>query len=185
MSDWYKSLPDLWAHAWQLLGRGSADNKHAFHTFPLATVAPDGTPQARMVVLRGASASAGTLTVQTDRASAKIDELQANPAATFLFWDRKSSLQVRARCTVTILTGDAVEDDWQALSEGAATNYGGQPPPATPMADPTAYRETAERERFAVLRGHVESADILHLGDLHRRALFSRDDGFAGTWLAP
>ena len=185
MSDWFTTLPGLWTQAWQLLGRGTADNRHAFHTFGLSTVAPDGTPRARMVVLRGASQSEGSLTVQTDATSAKIAELSDNPAAALLFWDRKSGLQIRARARVTVLTGEAVQQDWDALSDGAALNYGGRPTPGTPIDDPHDYEETAERARLAVLRAEVLQADILHLGQMHRRAVYDRADGFAGTWLAP
>ena len=138
-----------------------------------------------MVVLRGASRPDATLEVHTDRASHKVDELQADPTATLVFWDAAQSLQIRARVAVDILTGAEVEERWQSLSDAAARNYGGTPPPSTPMNSAQDYVETVERDRFAVLIGHVTSMDVVHLRPLHRRALFEAKDGFAGMWLAP
>ncbi|WP_375261514.1 pyridoxamine 5'-phosphate oxidase family protein [Palleronia sp.] len=185
MSDWFETLDGLRDRTWQLLGDGAADPGSALHTASLATKGLGGAAEARMVVLRGASASEATLEVHTDRASRKVSELEADPKGTLLFWDALHALQIRARVEVEILTGAAVEDRWQSLSDEARKNYGGHPPPSTPVPAAEDYRETTERDRFCVLIGHVTSLDAVHLGQLHRRALFEAKDGFAGMWLAP
>lgn len=185
MSDWFETLDGLHDRVWSLLEQGASDPESPLHTAALATKGLGGAAEARMVVLRGAAVDAATLEVHTDRASRKVDELQADLKATLLFWDAGNSLQIRARIEVAVLTGPEVEDRWAGLSENAARNYGGQPPPSTPMTSADDYSETVERDRFAVLVGHVTSFDVVHLGDLHRRALFEAKDGFAGMWLAP
>ena len=185
MSEWFETLEGIREKAWHLLGQGAEDSRSAMHLAALATVGLGGGGEARRGVLLGARAADGTLEVQTDRASRKVDELQGTPLATLLFWDQETSVQIRARVRIDVLTGDAVEDRWQKLPDAARVNYGGQPAPSTPLDDPARYRETAERDRFAVLLGEVSSLDIVHLGDVHRRALFERKDGFAGMWLAP
>lgn len=185
MSDWFETLDGLREKTWQLLGRGASDPNSALHTAALATKGLGGAAEARMVVLRGASASEATLEIHTDRASRKVGELQADPKATLLFWDAANALQIRARVDVEILTGPKVEDRWQTLPSEARKNYGGHPAPSTPMPAAEEYEETVERDRFAVLICHVTSIDVVHLGRMHRRALFEAKDGFAGMWLAP
>ncbi|SFH21295.1 Pyridoxamine 5'-phosphate oxidase [Palleronia marisminoris] len=185
MSDWFETLGGLRGQVWRMLSQGACDPDSALHTAALATTGLGGAAEARMVVLRGASPSDASLEVHTDRASRKVDELQAKPKATLLFWDPVQSLQIRARVDVEILTGPALDNRWNALAEPAARNYGGRPPPSTPMTSAHDYEETTERDRFAVLVGHVTSMDVVHLGKMHRRALFESKDGFAGMWLAP
>lgn len=185
MSDWFETLDGLRNTTWQMLESGASDSESVLHTATLATMGLGGAAEARTVVLRGASAADATLELHTDRASRKVDELQANPKATLVFWDAGHSLQIRARVSVDILTGAQVEDRWRGLSDTAAKNYGGTPPPSTPMPAAEDYQETVERDRFAVLFCRVSSMDVVHLGRLHRRALYEAKDGFAGMWLAP
>lgn len=185
MSDWFETLEGLRDKTWQMLDQGASDPDSALHTAALATKGLGGAAEARMVVLRGCSASGATLEIHTDRASRKVDELQADPKATLLFWDATNALQIRARVEVEILTGPEVEDRWQSLSGEARKNYGGRPAPSSPMPAAETYEETVERDRFAVLICRVTSLDVVHLGQMHRRALFEAKDGFAGMWLAP
>lgn len=185
MSDWFETLDGLHSRVWEMLDEGADDPQSAFHTAALATRGLGGAAEARMVVLRGASAADATLEIHTDRASRKVDELQASPKATLLFWDPAQSLQIRARVDVESLTGPALDDRWNALSKAAARNYGGDPPPSTPMNSAHDYVEIVERDRFAVLVSHITSLDAVHLGQTHRRALFEAKHGFAGMWLAP
>ncbi len=183
MTEWFETLDGLSARAWEHLERAGAGSNGAMRLFSLSTTGLGGAAEARMMVLRGADRDAWRLEAQTDRASRKVDELQATPLATLLFWHGPDSLQVRARARVTVRTGRVVEAEWEAVPEDARHNYGGQPPPSTPMGAAGEYEETAERQRFAILSAEVTSLDILHLGDLHRRALFepARDP----RWLAP
>ncbi len=184
MTDWTTTLAGLGDRAWRHLEAGAAEPDHPFRTPCLATTGLGGGAEARMVVLRGAEERASRLEIHTDRASRKVDEIASTPLATLLFWAPRDLLQVRARCRVEVLVGDAVQAAWDAIPDNARRNYGGRPPPSTPMARDTDYAETSERDRFAVLAAEVTSLDILHLGATHRRALFEAGDA-PGRWLAP
>lgn len=186
MSEWFETLEGLRERVWQRLGRGVADRRAPARHPTLATVGTDGAPEARTVVLRGAVQSAGTVTIYTDAASAKVAELARDPRAALHVWEPKDRLQIRLALTVSVRTGAALDPLWEALSPGARRAYGGQPAPGLPIDDPVSgYAETRERARFAVMEGRVERIEALHLGDWHRRAAFARDDGFAGGWIAP
>ncbi len=183
MSEWFETLDGLADRAWSHLHRAAERSDAPMRLFSLSTTGLGGAAEARMMVLRGADRAGWTLRAQTDRASRKVDELQATPLATLLFWHGEDSLQIRARARVSVLTGRPVEAEWESLAEGARRNYGGQPPPSTPMARAEEYDETAERQRFAVLSAAVTSLEVLHLGEMHRRALYARDRD--PHWLAP
>lgn len=185
MSEWFEHLDGLRDGGWDLLDRGASDPDSALHLAGLASIGLGGAAEARTVVLRGADRAAATLETHADRASHKVNELRANPLATFVFWDPGHSLQIRARVRMEVLTGAEAGDLWDNLSEGARRAYGGAPPPSTPMVSATDYTETTARDRMAILRGHVTAMDLLHLGALHRRALYEDHDGFKGMWLAP
>ncbi len=184
MTDWTASLAGLHDRAWRLLEAGAAEPDHAFRTPCLATTGLGGGAEARMVVLRGAERNATRLEIHTDRASRKVDEIAATPLATLLFWTPEDLLQVRARCHIKVRTGDPVQATWDAIPEEARRNYGGRPPPSTPLARDTDYAKSPERDRFAILAAEVSSLEILHLGAFHRRAIFT-GGADAGTWLAP
>jgi hypothetical protein len=95
-------------------------------------------------------------------------------------------LQLRLRATAAILTGEAVADIWRAVPEEARTNYGGAPPPGTPLDDPSEHEPRIEPARFAVVRCTLGEIETLHLGsDRHRRARFRADEDWQGVWLAP
>ena len=78
---WACDLSQLYAEVWARLTRGVHD-RHAPARHPtLATVTPEGRPQARTVVLRAADKAAGTLDIHTDLRSAKVGDLRVTPFA--------------------------------------------------------------------------------------------------------
>ena len=81
--------------------------------------------------------------------------------------------------------GKAVADLWDQLSDGARLAYGSDPAPGQPLPDALAYREVPDPDAFVVLDLAVEEMDVLYLGPQHRRARFTRADGWAGGWCAP
>jgi pyridoxamine 5'-phosphate oxidase len=74
---------------------------------------------------------------------------------------------------------------WARVPDPSRQSYGVTPPPGTPIADALAYAKTPDPASFAVLRLTVQEADLLHLGDVHRRAKFTRTGAWAGQWIAP
>ncbi|MEJ6815262.1 MAG: pyridoxamine 5'-phosphate oxidase family protein [Octadecabacter sp.] len=178
-------LPAFLDEAWRHLTRGVADSRSPARYPTIATVAPDGTPEARTVALRAASRSQSVLEVHTDIATSKVMALQHNPKAAFHIWLPRADLQIRITVAVDIRTGTDIDQQWERIPEGSRVSYGTQPKPGTPISDVYAYEKPSERDRFAVLTCNVLTIDLLQLGDRHRRAAFMRENEWAGSWLAP
>ncbi|MBC7735913.1 MAG: pyridoxamine 5'-phosphate oxidase family protein [Candidatus Saccharibacteria bacterium] len=182
---WAGDLSQLHAEVWLRLTRGVHD-RHAPARHPtLATVTPDGRPQARTVVLRAANKLAGTLDIHTDLRSAKVQDLRATPFAALHVWDASAHLQLRLEAQVTLLTSQDVVAIWAAVPEASKLSYGGTPAPGKPIAQALAYTKAPDPACFAVLRLSLLTIDMLHLGPDHRRARFDRTSEWAGEWLAP
>lgn len=183
---WAAGLDSLHAHIWTRLSRGVHDRRAPARHPTLATVDATGRPQARTVVLRGADAAAGTLSLYTDRHSAKVAELRANPLAALHVWDAAAHLQIRIEAEVAIETGPGVADVWASVPEPSRYAYSSTATPGRPIPEALAYTKTPDPAAFARLRLTVSAIDALHLGrDHHRRARFERADGWAGQWLVP
>lgn len=162
--------------AWRHLQRGVADSRAPARYPTFATVAADGTPEARTVALRGASRSLSTLEVHTDIATAK---------AAFLVWLPRANLQIRVTTTVDIQTGSAVDEQWDRIPAASRVSYGTEPTPGTVISDVYAYEKPSKRERFAVLHCNMLFINLVQLGERHRRAGYSCKNGWMGEWLAP
>lgn len=171
--------------AWDLLIRGVHDKRAPARHPTIATVAEDGRPEMRTVVLRGADRTAATVEVHSDTRTAKVRELVAHPHAALHVWSARHHLQLRLALRVEILTGEAIADRWEKVPPGARVAYGTEPAPGSPIDTSLDYAKPADPARFAALVGHVTEIDVLHLGQDHRRALFAAQTDWRGTWLAP
>lgn len=179
------NLADFLDLGWQRLTRGVAD-RHAAARHPIfATVSPNGQPEARTVVLRGASRADGTLEVHTDGGSDKVKSLRASPRAQLMVWDEKAKLQIRLSTRVTIHQGEDVADRWKNVPDGSRIAYGASPNPGTLIPNAHAYTKLASCAWFTVLTCHVESIELMQLIDPHRRAVFKANDGWVGEWRVP
>lgn len=187
---WAATLDSLHAQIWTRLTRGVHDRRAPARHPTLATVDASGKPQARSVVLRAADAAAGTLSLYTDRHSAKVSELTANPSAALHIWDSVAHLQIRIEASATVLTAATADADiahlWARIPEPSRYAYSSTATPGQPIPEALAYTKTPDASAFALLRLTVSAIDALHLGrDQHRRARFTRADGWAGQWLVP
>ena len=182
---WAKELSTLHEHAWHRLTRGVHD-RHAPARHPtLATVSAEGLPQARTVVLRRADRTSARLEIHTNLFSPKVAELKATPVAALHVWDSGSRLQIRLQADVDIAHGDDVADAWSRVPEPSRTAYSRSAVPGSLIPQSLAYQSTPDAAAFAVVNLHIRSMDLLHLGPQHRRALFVRDSGWEGHWVAP
>jgi pyridoxamine 5'-phosphate oxidase len=182
---WACDLSRLYAEVRLRLTRGVHDG-HASARHPtLATVTPEGRPQARTVVLRAADKSAGTLDIHTDLLSAKVGDLRATPFAALHVRDTSAHLQLRLEAHVTILIGQDVAAIWKSVPATSRLSYGSVPAPGQPIAQALDYTKVSDAGSFVVLRLQLLTVDALHLGQNHRRARFDRHNEWAGAWLAP
>ena len=172
-------------YAWRHLTQGVADGRSPARYPTFATVAADGTPEARTVALRGAFRSLSTLEVHTDIATAKVVALKHSPKAAFLFWLPRANLQIRITTTVDIQMGSAVDRQWDRIPVASRVSYGTEPTPGTGISDAYAYEKPSERERFGVLTCNMLSIDLVQLGERHRRAGYSCENDWVGEWLSP
>ena len=178
-------LKAFWDLAWQHLMRGAADSRHPARYPTFATVSPDGWPEARTVALRAASQAEARLEVHTDTETAKVRALQATPRAALHVWIPKADLQIRVQARVEMITGPDADAAWDRVPEASRVSYGTQPVPGAEIPQVYAYQKPPDRKRFVVLTCRAEAVDLVELGAQHRRAGYSRADGFKGVWLAP
>ena len=185
LHSWASDLTELHAQIWARLVRGVGDRRAPTRHPTLATVTPDGRPQARTVVLRAADKHAGSLAVHTDLHASKVRDVRFAPRAALHVWDASAHLQIRLDAQVTILTGQDVAAIWAGMSEPSRRSYGTSPAPGQPIAGALDYHRAADPASFAVLSLSVQTIDVLHLGPNHRRARFDRGTNWEGVWLCP
>ncbi|MEM9794881.1 MAG: pyridoxamine 5'-phosphate oxidase family protein [Pseudomonadota bacterium] len=182
MSDPFLDLADLLDHVWMRLGRAVADRSDPMRLVVLATSGPDGA-DARTVALRRADRAAGEIEVHSDRRTAKIGALEADPRGAILLWDPEVQLQIRLKADFEIIHADPLR--WDRVPQSARANYGTDPAPGTPLREPGSVRRTPDRSRFAALIGRIRGIDVVSLAHIpHRRAQFDGPEG-PGLWVAP
>ncbi|WP_394180125.1 pyridoxamine 5'-phosphate oxidase family protein [Yoonia maritima] len=185
MSEWYETLDGLHARAWETLRLGVCNQQHPARLPNFATVSPDGWPEARTVVLRSAEAASGEVSLHTDLFSGKVQSLRANPKASLHIWDSEQALQLRMKAEVSITSGADTRQLWDRIPDHAQQSYGVTPPPGARIDAALDYVKEPDPDTFAVLTCRISQIDVVHLGDDHRRALFSRASNWAGQWLSP
>lgn len=163
----------------------AADRRgHPWRTPSLATVSPDGLPDARTVVLREVDPDQERLIFFTDARSPKVGQLKTQPRAVLVMWSAELGWQLRIQidCQVEV-SGLAVSSRWARLrSTPAAQDYLAPLPPGSPTDAPPS--GLAAREHFAVVQAQVLEMDWLELGASgHRRARLTA--GQPPVWLQP
>jgi hypothetical protein len=183
------TLAESLASAWALLVRAAADPRHPCRIVQLATAGRDGAPRLRSVILRGVDPAARVLRLHTDRRSAKVAEIAAEPRVALLAWDPRARMQLRLAGAAAVLTAGPVwRAAWEATPVGSRVDYAQADPPGTlaavPPGEPT---HPQPMQNFAVILLTVDRLDWLRLArGAHRRAGFTWDGGAAqGSWLVP
>ncbi|MEL6360942.1 MAG: pyridoxamine 5'-phosphate oxidase family protein [Pseudomonadota bacterium] len=189
------TLDEIEADIWSVLARATHDRHSGFRWVSLASVSENGGPQVRTLVLRRVCKATQQFTMFTDSRSQKVAELTANSAASLLFFDRKSMVQIRASGDATV---DQASDRWReersSLSEASLSDYRSVQSPGTPIAVPN---QAATEDKsidltdlglhFAMIVFQVRTIDWLSLSRTgHRRAVFRYiDDARTAGWLTP
>ncbi len=177
------SLPAIEAALWQELQRATHDRHHEWRAPVLASVAADGSADARSVVLREVLPAQRRLVFYTDDRSPKLAQLRLEPRATLVCWSRRLGWQLRLRAHCRPLDdAQALAARWQRVADspGAADYLALRAPGADLSGDAGAGTEP----HFAVVEAEVVAIDWLELHRAgHRRAAF---DGVSnGRWLQP
>lgn len=156
------SVDGLSAHILQRLTRSAQERAGAWRTPVLSTVACDGAPAARTVVVRAVDTPARRLEIFTDSGSAKVAEILSDPRVALTFWDADAQEQLRLTGTAQRVTDTArVDARWHAIGPAGHALYGDGP-------------ATDRRARFAVLDVTWQTWDWLWIGGVpHRRARFT------------
>lgn len=197
-ADFYDDLDATLAQAWRLLVRGAADRRSGFHTVQLASVAPDGAPRVRTLVLRGADPATRGLRLHTDARAGKCADIAGEPRVEVCAYDARAKIQLRLRGRAALLReGALVEAAWAATGAGSRVCYRAEVAPGSPIAEPAlgdpgaAARAPddpeAGRAAFSALVIAVERLEWLYLAARgHRRAAFTWDGTvWSGQWLGP
>jgi pyridoxamine 5'-phosphate oxidase len=94
-------LADIWAR----MVDGAGNRRSAFHTPVVASVDAHGTPQQRVMVMRGASAENRELRFHTDVRTPKVHQIGDHGAVSILGYDAAAKIQIRAWGTGRIDAG--------------------------------------------------------------------------------
>lgn len=189
------ALTCVLTEAWKLIQMGVTDRNSAFHLPTIATVASDGAPSLRTVVMREVDAERRILRFHTDNRSPKIQELIWEPRLALHAYDPSVQTQLRfAGCSSIHHLDDVARAAWEASAPMSRLCY--TAPDATGVslpAPPVAPRmgdvcEGDGFENFCAVVLTVERMEWLYLvASGHQRAVFQWDASGAchAEWIAP
>ena len=191
----YKALPD---ETWTRLVKAADDPTDPMRLFLLATIARDGSPDARLMVLRGVDRRLGKIWFYADRRSEKVAQLHEHPALCAVAYDRPNGVQLRLRGNATIHECDRqATKHWNQMGMGVRALYDAPDAPGVPLRQPDprvmgvkqAIHGDAEedaRRNFAVIEALVQSIEWLQVQeDDQRRAIMHATTGWAVQPIAP
>ena len=168
---------DIRQRIWVELQRATHDRHHEWRTPVIATVGADGLPGARTVVLRHADVKSASLAFYTDSRSPKVTEMTTAPHASFVFWSKRLSWQLRVQAHMTVQTsGPQVDEVWERVRQSpAASDYLAAAAPGALLADVSASNAPAGlQHHLAIVTAQVLTIDWLELARAgHRRAMLT------------
>jgi len=181
--------------SWQLLKEGVYSAKSPLHTPSLATIGEHG-PSLRTVVLRYCDQEQRMLACHGDIRSAKVREAEADPRASWLFYDRERKLQLRLAGQLSIHVDDDFADSrWDETTDSGRACYNTSRSPGQCVPQPAGAPsricnekdEQVARSHFAVIACKIEFLDWLVLSARgHHRAQFHwRACEWQASWVLP
>ena len=194
-------LPALEKDCWLRLFNASLHYKDPLHNPVVANVGAKGINQ-RTVVLRKVDTEKKQLSFHTDTRSGKWQELQIDPAVSWLFYNPAGRMQIRLGGVASLHHDDNIANTaWQNstmssrkiyLGENGPSSIAESPvsglPAAFESANPTAAESEAGRKNFGIVTTQINWMEWLWLNSKgHRRASFTydSDNRFDATWLVP
>ncbi|MBE7211271.1 MAG: pyridoxamine 5'-phosphate oxidase family protein [Gluconacetobacter diazotrophicus] len=151
------------------LERALVERGNDMRNVQLASLAADGGPELRTLVLRGFTREPAEAELHSDARAGKVEEIARDGRVALLAWSAEARLQLRFSGTARLHRNDPVaRARWDSLSEGGRRPYGFRARPGTPIADPRDQPHLAEEqrfERFAVILVALDTVDALRLGE--------------------
>ena len=181
--------------AWTLIEEGVTNRNSSFHTPTLASIAGNGYPSVRTMVLRGVNIPKRFIEFHTDRRSPKYTELSKYPESSVHFYDPSSKTQITLRTTATLHYDDSLSAKAWASSKPSSklcyttANGPGANVDAPPVAPSNADAiETSGYDNFCLVQADIQKLEWLRLFAAgHRRAIFTWPDQGKekAEWIAP
>ncbi|MEM1326374.1 MAG: pyridoxamine 5'-phosphate oxidase family protein [Bacteroidota bacterium] len=180
-----ETLDQILRQSWNLLFRGAVQARHPYHT-PILVSTDGKNVHGRTVVLRKTIVEERQLWVYTDIRSDKISDFRQQPQASFVFWDKGKSIQLRTQATVDIHHQDDMSQNiWQNIPPKNRRDYVTLSAPGQPIKNPDEAlpadwesKTAAAADNFALLIFTVHHIDYLHLSrEEHTRASFVWKNG--------
>lgn len=181
---------------WDSLASAGVDPGHPFR-FPCLANIREQRPCQRLVVLRGAEATEGTLWCHTDIRSPKIKQLAASAETSWLFWDPETRTQLTAVGPVTLHQEDEfAERVWGCSEPRQRLSLADERAPGDELSAPpddltdswddlSEQQRSIARSRFVVLSCAVQRLDATVLSPgRNLRISFDRapDDAWRAVW---
>lgn len=182
--------PTVLHPVWDALDAATS-RRTAFTLAALATVAGDGAPRVRSVILRDWDRDRAVLAFATDARSAKVRDLRADPRVALVLWDDGAQVQVRLGGRATVVADPAERRRrWEGLGERTRRGYATVPAPGDAVDGDRAGLDDDEAawfDRFAWVEVAVDRVDRLDLSaEPHDRAVAERDlRGWRARRVAP
>lgn len=189
---------DITREAWKHLEDAGDDHTHPMRLLTMATVDEHGGPDARLLVLRGASRENRRLWFHTDCRSGKVLQLQHQPDVCVVGYDHRDDVQLRIFGRTTLHHGNEIaEQHWSQTNIAVRSMYGSPnvPGASLPEHDPRLHRHQvlmdtdhaeAGRYNFLVIALIVDRIDWVQVnGPLQRRALLRAETDWKVQPLAP
>lgn len=195
-----QKLASILNDVWVMLARGTRKTQDPFR-IPVMGTSRHGECRQRAVILRRVDRHSRLLICHSDVRADKIEEIRESPSVSWLFYNPKKKIQVRAEGRGTVHTVDEVADrEWASTTLFNRLHYLGEAPgqvkefPSSGLPAflkgraPTEEESRGGRENFAVISTTVERLDWLELGLFgHQRALFiwTERGGCTANWITP
>ena len=182
-------------HGFDLLATAVRLRTAPMHTPVVSTIARDGRPRARVVVLRAFDRERRQLRFHTDIRSDKFDELHADPRIALAFYDAAQKIQLRIEGRATLHQDDHIADAaWASSQPISKLCYAVEPGPGrgiTARDDFFLPRDRSDSEtgraHFSAVIATIEEFDFLWLGAAgNRRAVYRFvDQQSDARWVVP
>jgi general stress protein 26 len=140
-------IPEIAGEVRDRLLAAADDRGHPMRLFTVATVDDRGRPDARLLVLRGASPDHRRLWFHTDRRSPKVEQLRHCPVICAIAYDGQDGVQLRVRGTGTLHENDDLaRRHWEQIDIATRCAYAVSSAPGEHLVHPDPRMEAHRRE---------------------------------------